>query len=323
MNAKDRLLARIVGTSGSAYLGLSILMAVLPGMWLSHVPAEPGLKPLTAEQEKGREVYVAEGCAYCHTQQVRPLLTDAAFGRPSAPGDFVYQTPELLGSERTGPDLSNIGRRQPSTVWHNIHLYEPRAVVSQSIMPAFPWLYRVVDQAPPGAVTVGVPAPWAPAHGVVIATKQAVALVAYLTSLKQPGPPPVAATPVITQTTPATAPTSAATPGFDAASGAKLFADNCSACHGDQGAGVPGAFPSLVGDPVVNGADPVTQIRTVLNGLSGKTIGTTKYDAAMPPFADVITDQQIADIIDHERSSWGNHAPLVTAHDVATQRAPH
>jgi cytochrome c oxidase cbb3-type subunit 2 len=86
---------------------------------------------------------VASGCSYCHTQQVRPLPQDAVFGRPSAPGDFTYQTPELLGSERTGPDLTNVGARQASTVWQYIHLYNPRAVVPQSIMPAFEWLFEV------------------------------------------------------------------------------------------------------------------------------------------------------------------------------------
>jgi mono/diheme cytochrome c family protein len=323
MNAQDKMLVSIVSVSGSGYLALALLMGVLPGLWLSHVPAGPGIVPLTAEQEKGRQVYVAEGCAYCHTQQVRPLLADAGFGRPSSAGDFAYQTPELLGSERTGPDLTNIGRRQSGALWHYIHLYQPRSVVPPSIMPAFPWLFRVVDEAPPGATLIPVPPLFAPAHGVVIASKRAVALVAYLTSLKQPGPPPLVPS-LVPKPTPATAPAlGPSSPSFDAAAGSKLFADNCSACHGDQGAGVPGAFPSLVGDPVVNDANPVTQIRTVLNGLSGKTIRGTKFEAAMPPFADIITDEQIADIIDHERSSWGNNAILVTARDVALQRASH
>jgi cbb3-type cytochrome c oxidase subunit II len=320
MNARTQALALIIGVSGSAYVGLSILMAIVPGILLSQAPATPGVMPLTAEQEQGRQVYVAEGCAYCHTQQVRPLLADAGFGRPSAAGDFAYQTPELLGSERTGPDLTNIGRRQSSVVWHYIHLFQPRAVVPQSIMPAFPWLFQVVEQAPTDAVTVTVPPPLAPKHGVLVARRQAIALVAYLTALKQPDPPSEIAS-AVTKTD--TARISGTPPGFDATAGAKLFIDNCSACHGEQGAGVPGAFPSLVGDPVVNDANPAVQIRTVLNGLSGKTIGGSKFDAAMPPFGDVITDQQIADIIDHERSSWGNKAPLVKAHDVATQRALH
>ena len=322
MTPQNRMLVAIFGTSATAYFALSMAMAVLPGIWLSATPPGPGVVPLTPEQAAGRRVFVAEGCAYCHTQQVRPLATDASFGRPSAPGDFAYQTPELLGSERTGPDLTNIGVRQPGKIWQYLHLYEPRSVVPQSIMPAFPWLFRVVEKAPEGADTVPLPKAFAPAHGVVIATPKAQALLAYLFSLKQP-PLPGAATVPPPAAPPAPAPASGAAPAFDAAAGAKLFGDNCSACHGDQGAGVPGAFPSLAGDPVVNDADPTTHIRTVLQGLSGKIIAGTKYDAAMPPFAEVITDQQIANIIDHERSSWGNHGKLVTAQDVAAQRAKH
>ncbi len=112
--------------------------------------ARPRSRAADGAEAQGRDVYVANGCSYCHTQQVRPLDQDKVFGRPSAPGDFTYQTPELLGSERTGPDLTNIGERQPSEVWQYIHLYNPRAVVPQSIMPAFDWMFQVVDQAPPG-----------------------------------------------------------------------------------------------------------------------------------------------------------------------------
>ena len=88
---------------------------------------------------------------------------DKIFGRPSAPGDFAYQTPELLGSQRTGPDLTNIGVRQPSAVWQYIHLYNPRAVVPESIMPAFDWMFQVVDEAPPGVTPVALPKAYAPA----------------------------------------------------------------------------------------------------------------------------------------------------------------
>ena len=173
--------------SGSTlvFAGLTILMGVLPGIWLSKVPPTPGLKPLTPLEARGRDVYVSEGCFYCHTQQVRPLSGDKSFGRPSAPGDYAYQTTELLGSERNGPDLSNIGTRQSSSIWQYIHLYEPRAVVPQSIMPAFPWLFRVVDKLPPGEKAVPLPPQFAPG-GAVIPSDDGKALVAYLLSLKQP-----------------------------------------------------------------------------------------------------------------------------------------
>ena len=306
----------ISGGSTLIYVGLAILMGVLPGIWLSKVPTTPGLKPLTPLEARGRDVYVSEGCFYCHTQQVRPLSGDKPFGRPSAPGDYAYQTTELLGSERNGPDLSNIGTRQSSSIWQYIHLYEPRAVVPQSIMPAFPWLFRIVDRVPEGEQRVPLPPQFAPS-GAVIPSDDGKALVAYLLSLKQP---------VLTQAQPG-APVSGSSggaAGFDAAKGASLFADNCASCHGAEGKGVPGTFPPLAGDQVVNAVNPTAHISTVLHGLSEKAINGQKYEAQMPPFADQLSDQEIADIIDHERSSWGNHGALITAADVtasARQRA--
>src|SRR6266481_2656140 len=150
-------LVLIAGGSALVYAGLALLMGVLPGIELSRTPAGPGVEPLTPLQAEGRDVYVANGCGYCHTQQVRPLPQDKIFGRPSAPGDFAFQTPELLGSERTGPDLTNAGVRQPSTVWQFIHLYNPRAVVPESIMPGFDWMFKVVEQAPAGTAPVPLP----------------------------------------------------------------------------------------------------------------------------------------------------------------------
>ncbi|MGH8228527.1 MAG: cbb3-type cytochrome c oxidase subunit II, partial [Steroidobacteraceae bacterium] len=184
-----RKLLAIVGSSTLVYLVLALLMAVIPGYELSRTPPGPNVKPLTPIEAKGRAVYVANGCSYCHTQQVRPLPEDKVFGRPSAPGDFAYQTPELLGSERTGPDLTNVGVRRGSAVWQYMHLYDPRSVEPESIMPSFAWLFRVVAAAPAGVTPVPIPAAFAPTHGVVIPTPKAQALVAYLLSLKQPALP--------------------------------------------------------------------------------------------------------------------------------------
>lgn len=165
---------------------LALITGVVPGWVLSRTPPGPGVEPLSAQAQRGRDVYVGEGCAYCHTQQVRPLKQDLVFGRPSVAGDYAYATPELLGSERNGPDLSNIGTRQPSDVWHFIHLYEPRALVSESIMPSYRWLFRVKAHADPGDVVVPVPPAYAPPKGMVVTTQQAQDLVAYLKSLQQP-----------------------------------------------------------------------------------------------------------------------------------------
>ncbi|HEX7387647.1 MAG TPA: cbb3-type cytochrome c oxidase subunit II [Castellaniella sp.] len=321
-----KLLA-IAGGSTLMYAVWSVMMAILPGFELAAVPPGDGVSQLTLLQQHGRDVYVSEGCAYCHTQQVRPLPVDQIFGRPSAPGDFAYQTPELLGSERTGPDLTNVGARQASDVWQYIHLYDPRAVVPQSVMPSFRALFKVVDQVPAGEQAVPVPKAYAPAHGVVIPTAKAKALVAYLLSLKQPplpkgqstgmAAPAPAAPPAPKGSTPA----AATVASFDAANGSKLFASTCAACHGAQGAGVPGVFPPLAGNPVVNDKDPSEHVRVVLHGLHGRAINGTTYAAQMPSFAAQLSDAQIADIIDHERTSWGNHAPTVTAKQVAAIRA--
>lgn len=183
----------LVLSSAAIYGFLAIMMGVVPGTVLSKTPPSPGLSPLSAAAVRGREVYVAEGCSYCHTQQVRPLAQDRVWGRASVAGDYAYATPELLGTERTGPDLSNVGLRQPSKVWNSIHLFEPRALVSASIMPAYPWLFAIKDHADPGDIVVSVPPEYAPKGGVVVETREEQDLLAYLASLKQPAlpsPPP-------------------------------------------------------------------------------------------------------------------------------------
>jgi cytochrome c oxidase cbb3-type subunit 2 len=326
-------LALIAGGSTLVFAGLAWVMGVLPGIELSNVPAGPGVKPLTALESEGREVYVANGCSYCHTQQVRPLDEDKVFGRPSAAGDFKYQTPELLGSERTGPDLTNIGMRQPSSVWQYIHLYNPRAVVPESIMPSFAWLFDVVDQAPAGVTAVPLPKAYGPARGVVVPTPGAKALIAYLAALKQPPLPGAEAatggaqpmTGMAGPATPASATPSAGGPssstGYDAAKGSALFTANCAACHQANGEGLPGAFPSLKNDAVVNKDDAAKHIQVVLQGLHDAKVSGVVYGSAMPPFAGTLSDAEIADIVDYERSSWGNHGKPVDAAQVAAERA--
>ncbi|HVA55583.1 MAG TPA: cbb3-type cytochrome c oxidase subunit II [Gammaproteobacteria bacterium] len=315
----------IIGGSTLIYAILALMMGVSPGIDLSHTPPGPNVNPLTPLEAEGRAVYVANGCGYCHTQQVRPLPEDSVFGRPSAPGDFAYQTPELLGSERTGPDLTNVGARQSSEVWQYMHLYEPRAVMPQSIMPSFNFLFRVVPEAPAGVAPVPVPKPYAPPQGVVIPTQKAMALVAYLLSLKQPLLPGAAAQPATTAITPSAAHVVSAKstpgPGFDSAKGAQLFSANCAACHQATGEGIPGVFPPLKDNAVVNDPNPSQQIQVILSGLHGTTIGGIAYPGQMPAFASILSDADIVNIIDHERSSWGNHAPLATAAQVAAERA--
>lgn len=106
----------------------------------------PGLTPLTAVQLEGRDIYIREGCYNCHSQMIRPLRAEVErYGPHSRAGEFVYDRPFQWGSKRTGPDLARVGGRY-SDEWHKAHMYDPRSVVPESNMPAFPWLFtNVID----------------------------------------------------------------------------------------------------------------------------------------------------------------------------------
>jgi cytochrome c oxidase cbb3-type subunit 2 len=107
-----------------------------------------GVKPLTSLQLAGRDVYVREGCYNCHSQMIRPFRAETLrYGPYSVAGEFVYDHPFQWGSKRTGPDLARVGGRY-SDEWHRIHLINPRDVVPESNMPAYPWLAKsTVDAA--------------------------------------------------------------------------------------------------------------------------------------------------------------------------------
>ncbi len=162
-------------------------LVVLPYLQVRDVEPTPGLKPYTAEQWRGRESYVAHGCLYCHSQQPRAaaFAPDAqrGWGRAPVAGDYAFDTPHLLGTMRTGPDLLNVGARQPSAQWHLGHLYQPRAFVPGSIMPAYPFLFELKDRPQDGDVVVAVPPEHRPPGKVVVARPEALELVAYLKSL--------------------------------------------------------------------------------------------------------------------------------------------
>ncbi|HEY7379374.1 MAG TPA: cytochrome-c oxidase, cbb3-type subunit II [Steroidobacteraceae bacterium] len=102
-----------------------------------HAHAAPGLKPYSALELEGRDIYIRESCSTCHTQQIRPLLAEVKrYGPYSRAEEFAYDRPFLWGSKRTGPDLARIGGRYSDT-WHRLHLIDPRSVESRSIMPSY------------------------------------------------------------------------------------------------------------------------------------------------------------------------------------------
>ncbi|NTS77309.1 cytochrome-c oxidase, cbb3-type subunit II [Catenovulum sp. SM1970] len=99
-----------------------------------------GLKPYTALEMEGRDIYIREGCNNCHSQMIRPFRAETErYGHYSVAGESVWEHPFLWGSKRTGPDLARVGGRY-SDDWHRVHLINPRAVVPESNMPGFPWL---------------------------------------------------------------------------------------------------------------------------------------------------------------------------------------
>ena len=107
----------------------------------ANIPYE-GIKPYPALRLAGRDIYVREGCYTCHSQQIRPFRSETErYGPYSVAGEFVYDRPFQFGSKRTGPDLARVGKRY-SDQWHQIHLMNPRDVVPESNMPAYPWLAR-------------------------------------------------------------------------------------------------------------------------------------------------------------------------------------
>jgi cytochrome c oxidase cbb3-type subunit 2 len=102
--------------------------------------------------------------------------------------------------------------------------------------------------------------------------------------------------------------------------GEQVFGEKCAACHQVSGMGLEGVFPPLAGDAVVTAKDSAEHIRIVLRGRQGKAIGGVAYPSAMPAFADQLTDDGVAAVVNHERTSWSNKGPLVTLKDVAALR---
>lgn len=130
-------------------LGILIVLVISIGGLVQITPllfqketTEPveGLRPYTALELEGRDIYIREGCYNCHSQMIRPLRAETErYGHYSVAGESVWDHPFQWGSKRTGPDLARVGGRY-SDKWHEVHLIDPRAVVPQSNMPGYPWL---------------------------------------------------------------------------------------------------------------------------------------------------------------------------------------
>ncbi len=314
---------RLYTTATLMFLTLTILVAILPALnnQKNNHPL-PGSEPLTAAQKNGKNVYIANGCVACHTQQVRNVDMDKMWGsRPSIAADYAgntristwVNTATLMGTERTGPDLTNIGTRQSSIDWHLLHLYQPRAVVRQSIMPSYSFLFKVKKNPGKNDIVVNVPVKYFDStQGKVVATKDALDLVAYLLSLKQIKLPDGTPDPdfLYKRTQKAATANAPTKSGLD---GIALYTANCQSCHQENGEGITGAFPPLKGSSVVNNDSPEMMINIIMKGYDARpeygvmpAVGTNANLGA----------EEVAAIINHERSSWGNNARQIPLDEV-------
>ena len=137
------------------------LVEIVPLMFqTSVIEPHPNLKPYTALQLAGRDIYIAEGCYNCHSQQIRPFVDETLrYGHYSQANEFVYDHPFQWGSKRTGPDLHRVGGKY-SDEWHEYHLIDPRSVVPESNMPGFPWLADDLVDAKQTSDGMAVQAKW-------------------------------------------------------------------------------------------------------------------------------------------------------------------
>ncbi len=131
----------LLGVLTAIVISVGGLVEIVP-LYFTGMLTEPapGVRPYTALEVEGRDIYVREGCYLCHSQMIRPLRAETErYGHYSLAGESVYDHPFQFGSKRTGPDLARVGGRY-SDEWHRAHLNNPRDVVPESNMPGFPWL---------------------------------------------------------------------------------------------------------------------------------------------------------------------------------------
>lgn len=312
---------KLFGTAALFFVGLTLLVAIMPAInnQNNNQPL-PGAEPLSPDAVKGKAVFIANGCVACHTQQVRNVDMDKMWGsRPSLPADYAdihrtdiwRNTATLMGTERTGPDLTDIGNRQPSKDWNLVHLYNPRIVVKESIMPAYPWLFTIKKEPSQSDVVVNVPAQYMNGkEGKVVATKDAMYLIAYLQSLKQTKLPDGTEAPAFLykKEVKKTAGAGSAEPD-----GKALYTAACQSCHQANGEGLPGAFPSLKGSSIVTGEDLEKYVDIIMNGYDARA----EYGVMAAVGTNMEwTEHEVAAVINYERTSWGNNGKKVTPEEI-------
>jgi cytochrome c oxidase cbb3-type subunit 2 len=271
-------------------------------------PKLENLKPYTALQLAGRDIYQREGCNNCHTQTVRPLKTEVMrYGEYSKAGEFAYDHPFLWGSKRTGPDLARIGGKYPD-LWHYKHFEKPQAFFAESNMPAYGWLKdHTLDPADVEAhmKALGFPYTAADISGLKDKTEMD-ALVAYMqvigTAVKKKSEGTAQAAVKETH-----APNPLAGNPKAIEEGKALFKTHCAACHGEDGKG--GIGPSVVDEEFLYAKGDVPDddyFEVISNGTQPGMIedGRTAK-GGMPPFLQQLDKNKIWSLVAYIRSLQG------------------
>jgi cytochrome c oxidase cbb3-type subunit 2 len=284
-------------------IGTAVTMFI-PMLTSEMHPKLASLKPYTALQLAGRDIYQREGCNNCHTQTVRPLKTEVMrYGEYSKAGEFAYDRPFLWGSKRTGPDLARIGGKYPDA-WHELHFANPQAMFAESNMPAYGWLKN--NKLDPAEIASHMKAndfPCTPTEiGQLQSKTELDALIAYMqvigtavkktsatvttTGKKQPLPNPLAG-------------------DSQAPAMAKpLFEQHCAMCHGKGGEG--GIGPSLADTTFlyVAGDVPDSDYFEIIREGSpqGKREDGRTAKGGMPPFASSLDNNKIWAMVSYIRT---------------------
>jgi cytochrome c oxidase cbb3-type subunit 2 len=265
----------------------SIIMMVYPMMTREMHPKLEALKPYTALQLAGKDIYQREGCNNCHTQTVRPLRAEVArYGEYSKAGEFAYDRPFLWGSKRTGPDLARVGGKYPD-MWHYRHFENPRAFFVESNMPAYGWLKDAkLDPKDMEAHMKVNGFPYTPEEMTTLLSKTELdALVAYMQVIGTAVTRKLAAAPAAAAENEGKNPLAGDTHAIH--EGKELFDSNCSACHGGKGEG--GIGPALTDKVQLSDGKIYT---TIDKGTQG----------GMPPFGAGMDKKKIWSLVSYVRS---------------------
>ena len=265
----------IVLATGTILVGTIVTM-VLPFVWVNtEADRIEEVVPYTALQQEGRDLYIREGCNNCHTQTVRPLVSEVLrYGEYSKSGEFVYDRPFLWGSKRTGPDLARLGGKYPDE-WHYKHMESPRSMVPKTNMPDYDWIAE--NQLDPQMIqrkmeTLGFPFTTEEIKALE-GKNEMDAMVAYLQKLGSDIPwREAAATTIVGELkNPYPDVTHSEMEAWE-----NIYQDNCAACHGDHMEGIIG--PELVG------ADYEEEVlfEIIYTGIS---------DGGMPGFSNLGTEK--------------------------------